>query len=482
MLLNSSVLFGTPNYVLMDPIHGAISFFKHEKRILDHPLFQRLRYIKQTDILDFVFPGTTHSRFEHCLGTMYVAGKIFRKMVTGYLGHDSGIILKRDEVHAIQYLYACLRMAALLHDVGCLPFSHQFEDSTAGKKILKNKEIIKKLMSEMSTECLGQSLEHLTHEHYSVLCACRICEDVKDSSDFPFEVEDIVGMMEEAKCIPSESIALKVKSTIKLMSTVPALVEGYGQEEIIKILYSLFKDIISGEVDADKMDYLLRDSYYSGSEYGSYNIHHLIQNMFLGFDLISSNPWVGIAIGHKGLGAFEDFVYSRFRMYLQIYNHKTVVGFKWLIHEAIYEILQKTHYLSHIESALSDINVFKNFTDTYLWEAFRQLAIEKPNSACGRIVYRQRLPHIKAIKTQRDHDVDREKRKLANERNIRVISHHSSSKFSEINPNFDKIRLLTKNPDTGKREIDSIQNHSEFFHKFQNVLMTHFYEDPQFER
>jgi HD superfamily phosphohydrolase len=85
MLLNSTEIFGIPTLLVMDPIHGGISFFSHEKQIIDHPLFQRLRHIKQTDVLNFVFPGATHSRFEHCLGTMYVAGKIFRKMISNYI-------------------------------------------------------------------------------------------------------------------------------------------------------------------------------------------------------------------------------------------------------------------------------------------------------------------------------------------------------------------------------------------------------------
>jgi HD superfamily phosphohydrolase len=75
---DSLELFGTPSNLIMDPIHGGIQFFDHEKAVIDHPLFQRLRYVMQNDVLFLVFPGATHSRFQHCVGTMHLAGKVFK--------------------------------------------------------------------------------------------------------------------------------------------------------------------------------------------------------------------------------------------------------------------------------------------------------------------------------------------------------------------------------------------------------------------
>ena len=336
MLLNTSELFGTPTLLVMDPVHEGIPFFAHERLIINHPLFQRLRHIKQTDVLCFVFPGTTHSRFEHCLGTMHVAGRIFQNMIRNYLGNSNISKLNSDIIDAIQYCYGCLRIAALLHDVGHLPFSHQFEKSPAGKKLLTDSEIITKLWNKDCKKYLKATPTEMSHELLSISCACEILKTIERPDHFPFKEIDIVGMMETSDVVPSKKFCDSTKKIIKLFAKDFEKIEIFSDQDIGKAMIILFKDIISGEIDADKMDYLLRDSYFSGSRYGTYNLDHLAKNICVGYDLDDfSVPWIGIAINQKGLAALEAFVYSRYRMYFQEYNNKAVTGFKWLVQEAM---------------------------------------------------------------------------------------------------------------------------------------------------
>ncbi len=146
MLFNNIDIFGNPSHMVMDPVHGGIEFFRHERSIIDHYNFQRLRNIKQNDILHLVFPGANHSRFEHSIGAMHVAGRLFQSMLRNYFTEnqlEEAFVLSDLKINSIQYCYACLRAASLLHDTGHFPFSHQFETSEFGNSILHDKGIIK---------------------------------------------------------------------------------------------------------------------------------------------------------------------------------------------------------------------------------------------------------------------------------------------------------------------------------------------------
>jgi HD superfamily phosphohydrolase len=114
-------------YEIRDPVYGFITFNEWEKEIIDHFVFQRLRRIKQLALTDMVYPGATHTRFEHSLGVMHLATKMYdaiirddsnKQLLTEKLNYqESG--LKRDR--------QLVRLAALLHDVGHAPFSHASE-------------------------------------------------------------------------------------------------------------------------------------------------------------------------------------------------------------------------------------------------------------------------------------------------------------------------------------------------------------------
>ena len=112
---------------IRDPVHVFIRMDSDERRVLDSRPIQRLRHIHQLALSYLVYPGATHRRFEHSLGVMELAGRVFDVITRPEnLRHDSvrGLIPKGDE---LPYWRRVLRMAALCHDVGHLPFSHAAE-------------------------------------------------------------------------------------------------------------------------------------------------------------------------------------------------------------------------------------------------------------------------------------------------------------------------------------------------------------------
>lgn len=486
MILNSPELFGSPKHTVMDPVHGLIPLFTHEREIIDHPLFLRLRHIKQNDILFYVFPGSTHTRFEHCIGTMYVASNIMKSMIRNYIIYRSIQSFEKKEIDAIQYIFGCLRVAALLHDLGHMPFSHQFEESEVGKKIFKDKDFIKEVWKEENKNYLGELPAELKHEHFSLICAVEILKKIKEGKtiDFAFEIEDVIGIMEKGDAKPSKIFIDHALTLLSKFLDKSWLIKFFVSEEKIALkLQGLLKDIISGEVDADKMDYLLRDSFYSGAKYGEFHIEHLIKNLYLGWHpgFSSTNAWIGIAINEKGKGAFEDFVHSRFRMYLQIYNHKSVVNFKWLIRQAVFEVTSVQTNERDIISWISNPQNFADFTDTLFWELFRNYAKDNPESACSYIINRKKLKYLKSMRTDNipSFKIDEEKRKLEDEYKIKLIEAESPSKFSKINPVYEKVRMIVFNKMTNKPKLEPIS--SEFFENGKDIIIKHFFIEPTFK-
>src|SRR5256885_5080196 len=117
---------------IVDPIHDFIRIYESEIKIIDTPIFQRLRRIRQLAGAHLVYPGAQHSRFEHSLGVTHVAGQAATVL------KDKGF-LNSDDV-------ANLRMGGLLHDLGHGPFSHLFEEVLQKRKKISHEEIGKKII------------------------------------------------------------------------------------------------------------------------------------------------------------------------------------------------------------------------------------------------------------------------------------------------------------------------------------------------
>lgn len=116
------------NYEVRCPVHGFIPFSDWEREIINQPAFQRLRRIRQLAWTDYVYPGATHTRFEHSLGVMHVATRLFDAIV-----RNSFDILEREYKYAspddagLRRARTIVRLSALLHDTGHSPFSHAGE-------------------------------------------------------------------------------------------------------------------------------------------------------------------------------------------------------------------------------------------------------------------------------------------------------------------------------------------------------------------
>ncbi len=289
-------------YEIRDPIHRTIFFSEREKRVIDHPFVQRLRHVRQLGLSYTVYPGATHDRFSHALGAMHVAGRMWGRMC-----ETSGDVLRAHfSDDDVAYFRQIIRFAGLLHDLGHPPFSHVSE----------------KFMPKFGALDLPRDWfavptqdRQATHEDYSILLIAALAEDGSAplSRD---EAQDVASLVHHG-VVPS-----------------PAWQKRFGENEGSRGIHRLIRSIISGELDCDRMDYLLRDAYYTGVAYGTHDIDHLVANLGI---VDQGERGLVRTIDATAVRAFEDFLLARFHMFLQVYLHKTTIGFDHFLEQALAE-------------------------------------------------------------------------------------------------------------------------------------------------
>ncbi|MBY0528275.1 MAG: HD domain-containing protein [Gemmataceae bacterium] len=255
-----------PKHRIRCPIHGFIRFSENERLLIDHPLFRRLRWIRQLALTELVYPGATHTRFEHSLGVMEVATRIFDA-----LARTRGDVMERTFA-TVERLRDCplakarliVRLAAMLHDVGHCCFSH------AAEEVIQKDSDHESLTVRVLTEdaFLGGELRRLFFEG----CADLTANLIKPSKDFPPQLQ-------------------------------------------------VLRDIVSGQVDADRTDYLLRDSHHCGVDYGLFDYRRMIECLTLREDPEGLGG-LEIAIQRDGIHTFEALILARYQMNTQVYYHR----------------------------------------------------------------------------------------------------------------------------------------------------------------
>lgn len=230
--------------IINDPVFGFINIpsdFIYD--LIQHPDFQRLQRIKQLGLTSTVYPGTTHTRFQHSIGAMHLMSEAIAQLRS----KDNEITDEEAE--------AALA-AILLHDIGHGPFSHALEHSL---------------------------MQNISHEVLSLLIIEKINKELNGKLDMAIAI--------------------------------------FKNEYPKKYLHQL----ISGQLDMDRLDYLRRDSFYSGVAEGTVGAARIIKMLNVSDD--------NLVVEAKGIYSIENFLISRRLMYWQVYLHKTAVAAeKMLLH------------------------------------------------------------------------------------------------------------------------------------------------------
>lgn len=297
---------------IFDPVHGFIKLTEIEALLVDSAVFQRLHYIHQLGVTYLVYPGATHTRFEHSLGVMQVATQIFDRIVAKYEG---------KEPETSEYWRQIVRLSALCHDLGHLPFSHVAEKRLLG---------------------------HGGHEKWTL--------KVLESSHL-----DLVW--EKLQCkYPNRSPKTDV---IKV---------SLGEEKLKEIAHPLsaspFSDwekvmtqVITGDYfGADRIDYLLRDSRCTGLSYGVFDYDQLIEMLRILPDVENNRLVLGIE--ENGMQSCEALLLARHFMHKRVYQYPSVKAYS-------FHMSRFMKYLYDRENPLDTLSEYLSYTDSNILVAIQ---------------------------------------------------------------------------------------------------------------
>lgn len=257
-----------------DPVHAFIHMNSQERAVVDSEAVQRLRYVHQLALTFLVYPGARHTRFEHVLGTMELADRAFATVTDpAHTQHlPDGFLPPPKELARWRQ---SLRMAALCHDLGHLPFSHAAE---------------KMLLSG------GRTHERLTWKQIHGEELCELWKRFDPTLD-----PEIVG-----------KIALGPEETSR----------AAGREIVFTPWERLLSELIVGDAfGVDRMDYLLRDSHHTGVGNGRFDHYRLIETMRILPAWGAAGAPLALGIVSGGLRSAEALALARYFMYSQVYHH-----------------------------------------------------------------------------------------------------------------------------------------------------------------
>ena len=412
--------------LLADPIHGYISLTvpfaqpstgeQTEKDLIDSPWVQRLRYILQLQSAHWVYPGAEHTRFQHSLGTMHLAGRFMSRLY-------ASLYETVPDVPSRHFLEEFVRISALLHDIGHGPFCHFFDHHFLHKYHLTH-------------ELLGQ---HIIRDYLAPI--------ISKISRSPS------GLFAPGEYLDPEHMAFLIlkdpnKSTKGMPPWVVALQPLFG-----------------GIYTPDNCDYVLRDSYMCGVAIGPVDIERLLHYTFF-----SSH---GLTIHQAGLPALQMFLHARLYLYSNVYFHRTTRAID--IH--LQEIFQPTMELLYPDNPLHSLSRYLHLTDWHViqtvrtWEKARSSRKRLLGTEWAKILGRHvkwkaaysillPIPHT-ASAFQSQHFMTRMRQRLPRrfrDQDFRVDLAHKDPRPINL-MNMGGFQIFVWNPTKGLIEKDSLQKY-----------------------
>lgn len=272
---------------IKDPIHGAIEVSAAEVAVLDSREFQRLRSIKQLGFAEFSFPGATHNRYIHSVGVMHLAGRAFDSIFRSF---------QFSTPQARTRLRQAVRLGALLHDIGHGPLSHTTEEVMPAVGALR----VSAYDSRQADSVLLDPNRKATHEDYTI----KFITDSPLTAVITKSFSDLAPL--HIACLIDKSLEAPDDFFI-----------DHGLD-----LRPVLSQVVSSEMDVDRMDYLERDAYFCGTNYGRVELGWLIGN--LACHEVDGKMY--LALNRRALYTFDDFLISRHHMYLMVYfHHKSII-------------------------------------------------------------------------------------------------------------------------------------------------------------
>lgn len=388
------------NYIL-DNVHGFIGLTFVEDKIERLPIFKRLQDISQLGLVKRIFPGALHNRYIHSLGVMHVIDQMAL-----HLGRFS--LAERQ----------LMRLAGLLHDLGHYPLSHDLEqvydrkESVTAFSITPVRETFLNDVQENLYRLIDKSEETDTplknqipkrelvvkgKYHHETVTTYVI---QKSSSIKKIIMEGIrEGYFDDDRYLwTKEREESKIQEFAeKIIDDICALIQGNSdyvyEKGAFPEHFTAMLQMLHSELDADRIDYLLRDATFSGASYGAFDLGALLQNLDMKKVCIGHEEvWI-VGVKEKGIGCADQYMVNRYLAYTQvIFNKYTSIVGK-MLREVVYWMMNSASELTFYspQKIYSIIEMHEQneaylaFTDSYFFEKLH--AIEKKKHGCPEDIY-----------------------------------------------------------------------------------------------
>jgi len=267
--------------IIHEPLYGTFEYKEPEVAVLDSSPIQRLKYIHQLGLSYQIFPGARHTRFEHTIGVVNIASKFLRLLnKKGYLAVS--------DINTV-------RLSACLHDIGHGPFSHISENVM---KIFP--EMTEELNDEQFSNCKPHEI--LSYHIIKTKLFRDFLEDIQHRYNYDFDVDEIANYIIG---IPQEPEENQYKA-----------------------------DLINGEFDSDKLDYITRDGYFSGLPI-SVDVDRLLFSVDVGRTPDGKKK---IIMSPKGVGSLQQLLFDKVMLNSTVYHHHKLKAIDQMIQLA-FEII-----------------------------------------------------------------------------------------------------------------------------------------------
>lgn len=320
--------FGYPlsfRAVIEDSVHGAIRVTTEEFVLLQTPFLRRLHEIKQLGLAYLVFPAATHSRLEHSLGSTQLMYRIASRIASKAMAESricSSITLNCS-AKELKTFIEIARLAALLHDLGHLPFSHTTE------------------------EALHSIIKECEEKGFSTR-ACSVADAVKKDlpgaeSDLKIhEIYTLRFVKELSKIVEGENpeLSLKLRAAMNAIKGSQRRLSASDIEELglREEASRLISRLLSHEIfDVDRVDYLVRDARYTGVVYGYIDLDRLIE----GLDIEPNEDEIEVMVSPKAIPSIEDVFDARFKMYRTVYFHHKILAIQLAVAKTLELMLEE---------------------------------------------------------------------------------------------------------------------------------------------
>jgi uncharacterized protein len=341
---------------ILDPFHGLIRLSELEFGVIDHPLFRRLRKIKQNGLLLLVFPSATHHRFAHSCGVMHIADVMLEQVwLNSVVSARKGAIepYETDRTNVaidfsaipepvLRWVVKVTRLAALVHDLGHGPLSHTFDsfalyredlaEMLRGDSVPSLTAAQDRLFEWDRKGSIPGSVQYdrVPHEVMSCVFFGHIWDSLVPAGT---EHEGLLG--DEAKTIP-----LAVTAAILGDPGIAASTHTTEQLRWLPFIHDL---IASAPADADRMDYLERDSRTIGVNYGLFDRNRIMKSLLCFREGEGANSVYRLGVKRSGISAMENLVQARYELFVQVYYHKTNFAIGLMLKE-IARVAQKEQF------------------------------------------------------------------------------------------------------------------------------------------